>query len=127
MREHGATIAFASDWPVTPIDLLQSLQGALTRRPLAPDLPDQRQTLSETLASYARDGAYAEFREHEKGQLRIGMAADVALLSRDLETTLPDDISGVQCRLTLCGGARDSRAVVGATDFGSPPQSGAVL
>lgn len=104
LRDHGATVVFASDWPVTPLDPMRSIQGAMTRRRWASDLPDHRQTLLEVLASYTRDGAYAEFRENDKGQLRPGMLADVAVLSRDLERTEADEMGGVRCVLTLCGG-----------------------
>jgi len=104
LRNHGATIAFASDWPVTPIDPMRSVQGAMTRKTFSDDLPEQAQDLCETLASYTRDGAFAEFKEDRKGKLVPGMLADVAVLSRDLERTPAEEISAVVCRMTLAGG-----------------------
>jgi predicted amidohydrolase YtcJ len=104
LRDQGATIVFASDWPVTPIDPMRSVQGALTRKQWSDDLPEQSQGLHETLASYTRDGAYAEFKEDRKGKLAPGMLADVAVLSHDLEAMPAEEISAVECFMTIAGG-----------------------
>jgi len=67
-------------------------------------LPDQRQTLAATLTSYTRDAAFAEFQEHQKGQLRPGYLADVVLLSADIFAVPPQDILQVHPVLTTCDG-----------------------
>ncbi len=104
LREAGARQVFGSDWPVVTYDPLRGIQAARTRRPWQPGDPDQSQTLAETLASYTREAAYAEFQEHTKGQLRTGMAADLVLLSADLEATPPDAIADVRPVLTMLDG-----------------------
>jgi hypothetical protein len=104
LREAEAHLAFGSDWPVVTYDPMRGVAAALNRAPWQPGDPDQRQTLAETLAAYTRDAAYAEFMEHEKGQLKPGMLADMVLLSADLEKTLPEEVASVKPVLTMVDG-----------------------
>jgi hypothetical protein len=83
---------------------MAGVHAAVARRPWGVDLPDHRQTLEDTLLSYTRDAAYAEFREHEKGQVKTGMLADLTLWDRDLFAVPEDDIANVRAVLTLCDG-----------------------
>jgi predicted amidohydrolase YtcJ len=80
---------------------LRGIHAALNRRPWAEGLLDHRQSLADTLASYTRDAAYAEFQEDRKGRLRTGMLADMVLLSGDIEKTPVEEI---EVTLTMCGG-----------------------
>jgi predicted amidohydrolase YtcJ len=105
LRQAGvARLAFGSDWPVAPSDPLLGLHAALNRQPWLPDLPDQRQTLADAIASYTCDAAYAEFQEQHKGQIRVGMLADLVLLSADLFATPVEEIDQIRPVLTLCDG-----------------------
>ncbi len=58
----------------------------------------------DTLASYTRDAAYAEFMENQKGQLRVGWLADMVLLSADLEQTPAEAVAEVHPVLTMVDG-----------------------
>lgn len=104
LREAGARLVFATDWPVSPIDPLASIQAAMTRQRWNPDQPDQRQTLEQALASYTREGAYAEFKEDRKGMLRPSALADVIVLSGDIAATPPDRLSDLKVATTICDG-----------------------
>ena len=104
MREAGAHLSFASDWPVCPVDPLLSIGAALTRGKLSPDCPDHRQTLMEALRGYTVDNAYAEFREHVKGRLVPGLLADIAVLSGDIEATAPEAIREMTVTATVMDG-----------------------
>ncbi|MCT8971999.1 amidohydrolase [Microbaculum marinisediminis] len=104
VREAGAPMIFATDWPVSPIDPMSNLKAALTRKRWAESDPDQRQSLSDALASYTRDGAWIEFMENRKGMLRPGMLADVVVLSDDIETTDPEAIDQVRPAVTIADG-----------------------
>jgi hypothetical protein len=103
-REAGVPLVFASDWPVSDINPLRSIQSAMTRKKWADDLPDHRQTLLESLSGYTRESAYVEFMEQEKGQLKDGMLADVTVLSADLEKTDPHAIEHIKPAVTICDG-----------------------
>ena len=104
LRETGARLVFGTDWPVSDIDPLWSIQSAMTRGRWADDLPDNRQSLEQSLRSYTADGAYAGFMEQETGMLREGMLADLCLLPVDLEKTDPASFKGIRPRLTVCDG-----------------------
>ena len=104
LRESGARLVFGTDWPVSDIDPLWSIQSAMTRGRWAEDLPDNRQSLDQSLRSYTADGAYAGFMEDQTGTLKEGMLADLCLLPVDLEKTDPATFKGIRPRLTVCDG-----------------------
>jgi predicted amidohydrolase YtcJ len=104
LKKAGATIAFGSDWPVSDISVLRSLQAAVTRKPWGPEDVDQSMKLSEAIELYTVAGTYTEFAEKERGMLRKGMLADVAILDGDIEKTSPDAIGKMTVRATICDG-----------------------
>lgn len=104
LKDAGAHVVFASDWPVSPIDPIRGIHAAVTRRPWAEGDPDQSFTLAEALAGYTIEGAYAEFAEDRKGRLKQGYFADIAVLSGDLESSPAEDIDRIKVATTICGG-----------------------
>ncbi len=72
---------------------------ALSRQPWGQGQPDQRLTLAEALAAYTHAGSYALFTDTLRGQLAVGMRADVVLLRGDVQglAQRPDavEIAGV--------------------------------
>lgn len=109
----GAPIAYSSDWPVTDVSVLRGIGAAVTRQPFAGGL-DERLSLRETLRAYTAGGAWAAHREHVTGMLRPGLAADVVVLSGDIEAVAPEAIAAMAVDLTICGGriVHDSGALI---------------
>jgi predicted amidohydrolase YtcJ len=68
------------------------------------NLPDNRQSLDQSLRSYTADGAYVGFMEEKTGVLKEGMLADICVLPVDLEATNPADYKGITPRMTVCDG-----------------------
>jgi predicted amidohydrolase YtcJ len=104
MREVSPAMPFSSDWPVAPIDPMLSFKAAMTRKPLKPGLPDQRQTLMQCIAGYTCEGAYTEFAEKRKGRLKAGMLADVVVMSHDLEAMDPEALTEARAIATIGDG-----------------------
>ncbi len=104
LREAGATLAFGSDWPVVSQNPMRGVHMALNRKPWIEGGLDQRQTLTETLIAYTRDAAYAEFQEHQKGQLKAGLLADMVLLTHDVFAMPIEELDQVHPVLTMCDG-----------------------
>lgn len=104
LRDAGARVVFASDWPVSNIDPIQGIQAAVTRKVWADGLPDHSYGLREAIAGYTVEGAYAEFAEDVKGRLKSGFLADFVVLSHDIEAVAPDDLNTVRPVTTICGG-----------------------
>lgn len=104
LKDAGARVVFASDWPVSPVDPILGIQAAVMRKPWAEGLPDQSFSLHEALAGYTVEGAYSEFMEHRKGVLKPGYLADLVVLSADIERTAPEALHTVRPVTTICGG-----------------------
>ena len=105
LRDAGARLAFGSDWPVVSPSPFAGLDDALNRRPWG-DEGDAHyhQTLAEAIASYTKEAAYAEFQEDVKGQIKVGMVADLVLLSADIFALDPTHIGQVTAAMTICNG-----------------------
>ena len=111
LAEAGAPIAYASDWPVTDVSVLRGMQAALTRHPFPGEgAEDQRLGLMETLHAYTAGGAWAAHWDQLTGTLRPGLAADVVVLSGDIENCPADEIGGLDVALTVAGGRITWRA-----------------
>ncbi len=104
LREAGAKLTFASDWPVSDISPLRGIHAAVTRKAWKKGLPEQRQSLADTLASYTSDGAWTEFMEDRKGRIAPGMLADIVVLSGDIEAVAADEIDKLAPVVTICDG-----------------------
>ena len=101
--DHGAALAFASDWPVTDVSVMRGLQAALTRVPFD-GCADERVGLMATLHAYTAGGAWAAHRDQLTGRLIPGMAADVVMIDGDVESLAPDALGTTGIALTVCGG-----------------------
>jgi predicted amidohydrolase YtcJ len=104
IRAAGAKVIFSTDWPVIPVDVMPNVKAAIAPLDLGPDWRDQTQSLHDTLASYTRDNAWVEFNEDRKGQLKVGMMADVAVMSHDLTDLDPSEITQARAQVTICDG-----------------------
>ncbi|MCA3555580.1 amidohydrolase [Aestuariivirga sp.] len=104
LRGQGARLVFGTDWPVSDIDPLWSLQSAMTRGRWNEAMPDNRQSLHQALQSYTADGAYAGFMEGKTGVLKQGMLADICVLPVNLQRMDPSSFKGIRPRMTVCDG-----------------------
>ncbi|NKN38312.1 amidohydrolase [Agrobacterium sp. a22-2] len=104
MKDAGARLVFATDWPISPVSPFGCIQNALTRKPWKDGDPDQRMTLSESLHAYTAEGAWVEFMEDRKGQLKPGYLADIVMLNQDIEACPLDKVADVKPVLTICDG-----------------------
>jgi len=110
LLDAGAVLAFGSDWPVAPLDVLAGIDAALNRRPLDgkhPNgwFPEQRITVAEALTAYTRGSAFASHQDDEKGTIAVGKFADFIILSRDIFAKAEQDkIAEVKVDATVVGG-----------------------
>lgn len=104
LKNAGAHLSLGSDWTVMPFDPMLNMYVALNREKWSPNDVDQRLTLEECLIGYTRDAAYVEFKENEKGQLKEGYLADLALFSHDLFEVKPEEIMSAKAVLTMIDG-----------------------
>ncbi|WP_341235698.1 amidohydrolase [uncultured Sulfitobacter sp.] len=104
IRETGAKVIFSTDWPVIPIDVMPNIKAAIAPLDLGPLWPDQTQSLRNTLASYTRDNAWAQFKEATHGKLKKGMVADIAVLSADLTLLAPEAVTEAAATVAIMNG-----------------------
>lgn len=103
----GVVVTNGTDVPVENIDPFASYHCSVTRKEVGHDAyfyPEQSLTREQALQTYTTNGAFAAFEEHEKGMLKPGMMADVAVLSRDILTVPAEEILGTQALYTIVGG-----------------------
>ena len=112
LKDAGAHIPFASDWPVSPICPIRGIEAAVIRKPWSEDGIDQSFSLDEAIAGYTVEGAYAEFAEDRKGRIKPGYLADLVILSGDIEAVAEDQIHTLSSVATIIGGKyRNFRSV----------------
>ncbi|MDT7689864.1 MAG: hypothetical protein QOE46_2623 [Acidobacteriota bacterium] len=109
MMAHGVHVPFGTDWPVEPINPYLGLYAAVTRQSVEGDppggwWPEERISIEDALRNYTAESAYASFEEREKGQVAVGMLADLVVHSKDLLTASPQDILRAEPDLTVFNG-----------------------
>ena len=109
LLDHGATLAFGSDWFVAPPTPLYGIYAAVTRRTLDDKhpggwVPEQRITVMQALHAYTTGSARAGFQDKEIGMVRAGMLADLVMIDRDITRVQPESIRDARIMLTMVGG-----------------------
>ncbi len=105
----GAKIAFGTDWPVEPMDPLEGLYAAVTRKDRAGEpgegwFPDQKLSMEKAIELYTLGSAYAEFMEDRKGMIKVGYLGDLVIFNNDLMTIPPEEIMPSKVDTTIVGG-----------------------
>jgi len=109
LLDSGAHVAFGTDWPVEPLDPMEGIYAAVTRKDRAGEagdgwFPDQKLTIEEAIRLYTVESAYAEFMENRKGMLKTDMLADMVLLDQNLLEIPTELIMKTRVDLTIVGG-----------------------
>ncbi len=109
LLDAGAELVFGSDWDVAPLSPITGIDAAVNRRTLDGKnpkgwIPEQKIRVEEALRAYTTTAARAAFAEKEKGSLAVGKLADFVVLSRDLLSIPPHEISDTRVDATIVGG-----------------------
>ena len=110
------TVAFGTDFPVTPPpDTMHEVQCAMTRS-VFPDAPDYEKfkgkilgdekpaELAEAIKSLSINGAYQMNLEDITGSIEVGKSADLVILDSNLEDAPVDDIYSIAVEKTIFKG-----------------------
>jgi predicted amidohydrolase YtcJ len=93
----GVPFAIGSDGPINPfLNIMFATSNA--------NNPSQALTIEQALRAYTSGSAAAEFAERDKGMLKAGMLADMALLSQDIFKVGPADLPRTVSLLTIVSG-----------------------
>ncbi|MFC1729347.1 amidohydrolase [candidate division KSB1 bacterium] len=109
LLDTGAQIAFGTDYTVEPLDPLEGLYAAVTRkdrfnRDEPSWFPEQCLTMEESIELYTLGSAYAEFMEGRKGMLKVNYLADLVIYKEDLMTMPAKSIMDNKVDYTIAGG-----------------------
>ena len=105
----GAKIAFGTDYQVEPLNPMEGLYAAVTRKDRLGEegegwFPEEKLTMEEAIELYTLGAAYAQFMEDRKGIIKPGYLADIVITDRDLLTIQEDQIMKTRVDFTITGG-----------------------
>jgi predicted amidohydrolase YtcJ len=102
----GLKVAAGSDCPVAPPNPLSGIYGAVFRKTKRGRslLPEECISPLEALWMHTKGAAYACFEEAIKGSIVPGKLADLAVLSSDPTEMTPDEVKGLEVKMTIIGG-----------------------
>jgi predicted amidohydrolase YtcJ len=91
LENAGARIAFGTDYQVEPLNPMEGLYAAVTRKDRLGEegegwFPQEKITMENAIRYYTLGAAYAQFMEERKGMLREGYLGDVVITDKDLFT-----------------------------------------
>ena len=95
--EAGIPYAIGSDGPMNPG--LNIMFAAMH-----PSRPSESISRPQAVEAYTSGSAFAEFAEREKGMLKAGMLADLAVLSQDIFSVTPNALPETRSVLTIVDG-----------------------
>jgi predicted amidohydrolase YtcJ len=99
LLDAGVPLAFGSDYPGEgTYDPLYGIHLAVNRD------GGEAITAEEALACYTAGGAYAEWKENEKGRIKDGFLADLAILSEDPTSVSAETIKDIVVDATIVDG-----------------------
>ena len=130
IEKSGTRMAFGSDWPCTwPPNPFVAIQETVTRQVwkeangggfpggifdgagqagYVPSndvyTPEERITVEQALNAYTQGSAFARFSEDKLGTLEVGKEADLTVLSQDIFSVKPEDISKTKVVTTMLAG-----------------------
>jgi predicted amidohydrolase YtcJ len=109
MQSYQVHVPFGTDFPVEPINPYQTLYAAVSRQDADGDpaggwQPQERLSMAAAIRCHTYESAYAEFAEKEKGEIRVGMLADLVVHSKDLLTVAPKEILTTEPVYTIFNG-----------------------
>jgi predicted amidohydrolase YtcJ len=107
--EAGSILAFGTDYQVEPLNPMEGLYAAVTRKDRLGEegngwFPEQKLTMEEAIKYYTWGSAYAQFMESRKGLIKEGYLADIVITDKDLLTIPEKEIMKTKVDYTITGG-----------------------
>jgi predicted amidohydrolase YtcJ len=105
----GAALAFGTDYQVEPLNPMEGLYAAVTRKDRLGEagegwFPEQKLSMEEAIKYYTLGSAYSQFMENRKGMIKEGYLADIVITDKDLLTIPENEIMKTRIDYTITGG-----------------------
>jgi predicted amidohydrolase YtcJ len=109
LADAGANLAFGTDYQVEPLNPMEGLYAAVTRKDrLGEDgegwYPEQKISMEEAIRYYTLGSAFSQFMDNRKGMIRTGYLADIVITDKDLLSIPENEIMKTRVDYTITGG-----------------------
>lgn len=109
LADNGAMPAFGTDYPVEPLNPMEGLYAAVTRKDRKGEegegwFPQEKVTMEQAITYYTLGSAYAQFMEDRKGMIKAGYLADIIIVNADLLNLPENEIMKTKVDYTITGG-----------------------
>lgn len=109
LRKAGARIAFGTDYQVEPLNPMEGLYAAVTRKDRLGEEgdgwnPQEKISMEQAIYYYTIGASYSQFMEERKGILKKGYLADIVITDKDLFTIPENEIMKTKIDYTIVGG-----------------------
>ena len=109
LADAGAILAFGTDYQVEPLNPMEGLYAAVTRKDRLGETgegwhPEQKIKMEDAITYYTLGSAYSQFMENRKGMIKTGYLADIVIVDKDLLTIPENEIMKTKVDYTITGG-----------------------
>ena len=109
LADAGAALAFGTDYQVEPLNPMEGLYAAVTRKDRLGEEgngwhPEQRIKMEDAIEYYTLGSAYSQFMENRKGMIKPGYLADFVIVDKDLLKIPENEIMKTKVDYTITGG-----------------------
>jgi len=109
LADAGAILAFGTDYQVEPLNPMEGLYAAVTRKDRLGEEgegwhPEQKISMDKAIEYYTLGSSYAQFMENRKGMIKTGFLADIVIVDKDLLTIPENEIMKTKVDYTIVGG-----------------------
>jgi predicted amidohydrolase YtcJ len=109
LLDEGATLAFGTDYQVEPLNPMEGLYAAVSRKDRLGEegegwFPAQKLSMEEAIKYYTYGSAYAQFMENRKGMIKPGYLADIVIVDKNILTIPENEIMKTKVDYTITGG-----------------------
>ena len=109
LADAGTIIAFGTDYQVEPLNPMEGLYAAVTRKDRLGEEgegwhPEQKIKMDEAIKFYTLGSAYSQFMEDRKGMIKKGFLADIVIVDKDLLIIPENEIMKTKVDYTITGG-----------------------
>jgi predicted amidohydrolase YtcJ len=109
LADAGAILAFGTDYQVEPLNPMEGLYAAVTRKDRLGEKgdgwhPEQKIRMEDAIRYYTLGSSYSQFMEDRKGMIKTGFLADIVIVDKDLLTIPENEIMKTKVVYTITGG-----------------------
>jgi predicted amidohydrolase YtcJ len=109
LADAGAVLAFGTDYQVEPLNPMEGLYAAVTRKDrLGEDgegwHPEQKISMEDAIKYYTLGAAFSQFMDDRKGIIKTGFLADIVIVDKDLLSVPENEIMKAKIDYTITGG-----------------------